>query len=188
MADFNFDFIDHEKGDEAPRHDDRLIEVTASLESIGHLAKKICGIWGTAELDAFLSTLILDSRDGKRAGFPMETAAELLLLIDINKMIRAMDAARDLGIPFDEAFKLIDDKDQRGRKADSFDDPQVSMDTIIKHPPRSGQSGSQKVVVVEREPASFASVLLALAQNKILIGLIAVALFIKLVWPMIRGG
>ena len=40
----------------------------AAVEDIGHLTQKICTIWGTPELDAFLSALLMDARDGARKG------------------------------------------------------------------------------------------------------------------------
>jgi hypothetical protein len=191
MADFDkFDFIeDDEHHDHQHSHrPGELIEVTADIESIGHLTAKICAIWGTAELDSFLSHLILDSRDGKRAGFPMKMAAELMLLIDINKMTRAMDLARELNIGFDEAFKMTDERDQRSRKMDALDDPEVGADGIARdEKPVAAAAAPRTVVVIERHHLGLGGLILAVIQSKLFIGAVILILFVKLILPLFRG-
>jgi len=49
-----------------------------ALEAMPHLKQKVCLMWGSPELDIFISRLIMDSRDGKRQGLPMQVGAELL--------------------------------------------------------------------------------------------------------------
>lgn len=85
---------------------------TAALESIGHLRKKIESIWASPELDGFVSGLFVDSRDGERRGLPLDVAEELVFLVKINKMIRAMDSAARLNIGLREAYRLVDEGDQ----------------------------------------------------------------------------
>ena len=55
----------------------------AALEDIGHLTQKICAIWGTDDLDTFLSRLIMDARDGARQGLPVAVATEVLFLTGV---------------------------------------------------------------------------------------------------------
>jgi hypothetical protein len=54
----------------------------------------------------------MNSRDGERQGLPLEIAAELAFLAKLNRVIRALDAARRLSVSLDEAFRLIDEGDQ----------------------------------------------------------------------------
>lgn len=41
---------------------------------------RILELWGTPELDPYLTELMMDTRDGKRKGFPAEVASEILRL------------------------------------------------------------------------------------------------------------
>jgi hypothetical protein len=84
----------------------------AALESVGHLQEKVERMWGSPELDVFIRTLFMNSRDGERQGLPLEIAAELAFLAKLNRVIRALDAARRLSVSLDEAFRLIDEGDQ----------------------------------------------------------------------------
>lgn len=90
----------------------RVLVCTAALESIGHLQKKIESQWGSQELDVFINGLFVDSRDGVRVGLPLEVAAELVFLAGINKMIRALDTAKQLKLSYQEAYRLVDEGDQ----------------------------------------------------------------------------
>jgi hypothetical protein len=55
-----------------------------AIERIPHLCAKICMTWGSRELDAFFSHLLMDSRDGSRQGLPVEVANEVLFLMQTN--------------------------------------------------------------------------------------------------------
>lgn len=85
---------------------------TAALESIGHLQKKIESMWGSPQLDGFISSLFVDSRDGARKGLPIELAGELAFLADLNKMLRALEMADRLNLSVREAYRLVDEGDQ----------------------------------------------------------------------------
>lgn len=97
---------------EAPSKAPGQVVSTAALESIGHLQAKIVSIWASPELDVFISGLFVDSRDGDRRGLPLDVAKELVFLVKINKMIRAMDSAARLNIGLREAYRLVDEGDQ----------------------------------------------------------------------------
>jgi len=96
----------------APPEGSRLVACTAALESIGHLQKKIESMWGSPQLDGFISSLFVDSRDGARKGLPMELAGELAFLADLNKMLRAVEMAERLNLSVREAYRLVDEGDQ----------------------------------------------------------------------------
>ena len=46
-----------------------------------HIANKINDLWGTAECRQLLVSLLADSRDGKRAGFPPSVASEIFKML-----------------------------------------------------------------------------------------------------------
>ncbi|MCE9568891.1 MAG: hypothetical protein K8R10_02600, partial [Rhodocyclales bacterium] len=81
-------------------------ECRAALEDIGHLTRRICGIWGSPELDTFLSLLLMDARGGSRKGLPVEVAAEILFLAQTNKMLRAMELSKKLSLHVDETYRM----------------------------------------------------------------------------------
>lgn len=89
----------------------RVIRCTADLESSAHLSGKVALMWGSPDLDVFIRSLFMDSRDGERRGLPAEMAAELMFLAKTNKVRRAMDAVKKLGLSFPEAHRLIDEAD-----------------------------------------------------------------------------
>ncbi len=104
----------------------------AALEDIAHLTGKICSIWGTAELDTYLSGLFMDARDGARRGLPVPVAEEVLFLAQTNKLIRAMDLAKSQSLPLREAYRMVDEGDQVRLRIDPLDDPSVSRDTVTR--------------------------------------------------------
>ena len=115
-----------------PQSQSSQIQCRAALEDIAHLTAKICSIWGTAELDTYLSGLFMDARDGARRGLPVPVAEEVLFLAQTNKLIRAMDLARLQAMPLREAYRLVDEGDQARLRVDALDDPSVSRDTITR--------------------------------------------------------
>lgn len=52
----------------------------ASLEDYPHVLKEVMRRWGRADCAVYLDCLMLDSRSGKRAGFPVPVAEEIVLL------------------------------------------------------------------------------------------------------------
>lgn len=177
-----------------------------SLEAMTHLKQKICLMWGSPELDIFISRLIMDSRDGQRQGLPMEVGAELLFLAQINKVIRAIDLVGKQGISLKEAYGLIDAGDQRRLEGDTLDNPLVSRDTVIRESDsnrrtgrerRNGSPGNLSAESAENRRsgqerrqgndsgafASFGELVFKLVTSKVVIILIAVALTAKLLWP-----
>ena len=100
-----------------------------ALERMPHMAKKICLMWCSSELDAFIPTLIMDSRDGARQGLPMDVAAELMFLVGINKAVRAIDLATKTKVNFGEAYRIIDQGDMAPASVtNAWADPLVAKD------------------------------------------------------------
>jgi hypothetical protein len=162
------------------------LECRAALEDIVHLTRKVCLMWGTAELDTFLSRLIMDARDGDRQGLPIKVATEVLFLAQTNKMIRAADLAKKLNIRVEEAYRLVDEGDQARLQSDAFDDPMVSRDTITR--------GNRAVDPVARRSSATGSqaqglgeLLMMLMRSKWLAWSIVLVLGAKFVWPTVKA-
>jgi len=105
------------------------VECPAALETFTNLVKKITLMWGTRELDKFIQSLFMDSRDGARQGFPPPVAQELLFLAECNKMVRALESAQKLGINVKDAHRMVEAGDQAFVSGGSpWNDPSASMD------------------------------------------------------------
>jgi hypothetical protein len=160
----------------------------AALEDIPHLTRKICSIWGTPELDIFLSSLIMDSRDGARQGLPLQVAAEILFLARTNKLVRAIDLTKKLNIDFEQAYRLVDEGDQARLKSDAMDDPAVSRDTVTR-PSRSAEVPARAAAVARNggQAQGLGELLLMLVRNKWLAWAIIAVLGAKFVWPALKA-
>ena len=158
----------------------------AALEDIGHLTQKICAIWGSEDLDTFLSRLVMDARDGERQGLPMAVAGEILFLAQVNKRRRAIDLGRKLSMDADAAYNLIDEKDQARLKIDPFDDPSVSRDTVIARAERTNRGPERTARPSGSQAQGLGELLLMLIRSKWLVGAIILVLGMKLVWPIVR--
>lgn len=88
------------------------MEAMPGLEAMPHILLKIQDMWKSRNLNTFIAQLLLDSRDGGRAGFPVEVARELLFLARLNLIVRAEEAAPLLGIEVKEAMELVAQGDQ----------------------------------------------------------------------------
>jgi hypothetical protein len=55
-------------------------DTTSLYQAFPHL-RKIDDLWGTRGARDLLQSLLYDSRDGSREGFPLESASTLLLLL-----------------------------------------------------------------------------------------------------------
>ncbi|MCX7145404.1 MAG: hypothetical protein NT042_04185 [Sulfuritalea sp.] len=142
-------------------------------------------MWGTPELDTFLSRLIMDARDGDRKGLPIEVATEVLFLAQTNKIVRATDMAKKLNVRVEEAYRLVDEGDQARLQVDAFDDPMVSRDTITR--------GNRAADPVARRSSSTGSqvqglgeLLMMLVRSKWLAWSIVLVLGAKFVWPTVK--
>ncbi|HPB91111.1 MAG TPA: hypothetical protein PK372_07865 [Rugosibacter sp.] len=147
----------------------------AALESIDHLTKKICALWGSPELNIFVRELIFDSRDGSRQGFPIEIAAELVFLAETNVMVRAIRLAKRLNIPFGEACKKIEAEDSLPVKVDSFSSPTVSRTPVTQ----KARTAQEKTGSRADEPLSLFHIL----TNKWLWAMIFAGASYRYLWP-----
>lgn len=158
-----------------------------ALEALGHLRQKVCLMWGTAELDMLITRLIMDSRDGQRQGLPVEVGAELLFLARINKVIRAIDLLSHQNISLKEAYRLVDDGDQKRLAADVLDNPLVSRDTSVRSKPEEFRPiAPRRKPVAKRDSPSLISWLFGLLFSKAGLFLVVLAVTLKLAWPHIQ--
>ena len=145
-------------------------------------------MWGTPELDTFLSRLIMDARDGDRQGLPIMVAAEVLFLAQTNKMIRAIDLAKKLNLRVEEAYRLVDEGDQARLQSDAFDDPLVSRDTITRGN-RAAESVARRssATMAGSQAQGLGELLMMLVRSKWLVWSIVLVLGAKYIWPTIKA-
>lgn len=122
----------------------------SAIEAFPHVRNRICMLWGTHDLDQYITHLMTDTRDGQRKGFPVEVTAELLFLAEINKLIRAIDLARKLQIPLREAYEKVDKQD-RGADLGDPTDPLVARDAVARE---EREIGVRPHVPVDHGPPS----------------------------------
>ena len=67
-----------------------LLVTTPSVEGFSRVNETIKRLWPTKEVDAYLGSLLGDNRDGSRAGFPQAVAEEILWLLRILHVRRAL--------------------------------------------------------------------------------------------------
>lgn len=156
------------------------------MESIGHLTQKICAIWGTEDLDVFLSKLVMDARDGERQGLPFEVATDILFLAQINKRRRAIDLGKRMSMDPDAAYRLIDEQDQSKLRIDAFDDPSVSRDTVITRADRVKRGPDRRQAGPRGSQAEgLGELLMMLIRSRLLLWSIILVLSLKLLWPLV---
>ena len=158
------------------------IDVRADIEAMPRLQSRICGIWGTQELDAFLSSLVMDSRDGARAGFPVEVAAELLFLTELNKMVRAYDFAKMNSMNINAAFKAVDQGDVARHKHDVWDNPNSSPGTVFRETRTGAVATRNESAGHKNFLVSLFEFLMMLVINKWVLGAIAIVLTARFLW------
>lgn len=150
----------------------------SAIEAYPHVRNRICMLWGTHDLDQYITHLMTDTRDGQRQGFPVEVTAELLFLAEINKLIRAIDLARKLQIPLSEAYQKIDKQD-RGLELGDPLDPLVARDTVAREERESFVTPHH--TVVERPASKEGGDFFALVGK-----LAIVLLILYLVWQFFK--
>jgi hypothetical protein len=71
------------------------------IQKYPHVAQKVSLCWDNKDILAkYLTSLIYDTRDGLRKGFPVETAEELLRIINTNTVVDGV---------MEEDFKIKED-------------------------------------------------------------------------------
>lgn len=154
-----------------------------AIEKYPHVRQRICMLWGTRELDAYITHLMTDSRDGQRSGFPVEVTAELLFLAETNKLIRAIDLARKLRIPLREAYQKVDKSD----RGSDLGDPLSGRD----HFARKEQEFVARALTARRSEesagviATFGKGVFAVLTSKIVLFLVALVLAYQYVLPLL---
>lgn len=159
-----------------------VVDVRAAIEAMPRLQARICGIWGTQDLDVFLNKLVMDSRDGTRSGFPVEVMEEILFLTQTNKMLRAYDFGKANNIAIDAAFKLVDKGDDARLMHDVWDNPNSSPGTAFREKQQRAAEYRHEAEEHRNLLASLFMLLMKLVLNKWILGGIAIVLTVKFVW------
>ncbi len=103
-----------------------------ALERLPHIIKKMCLIWAHPEFDSFSSHLLMDSRDGQRAGLPWDVAEEILFLAELRVIKRAIVASDLTGQPFWETYQKMlanAEAEHQRQQAAAWNDPLSNTDT-----------------------------------------------------------
>jgi hypothetical protein len=67
-----------------PEFDTDLSQLPSrQLEDFPHLTQKICDAWGSNGIIPYLESLLVDDREGKRAGFDLPVYRDILMLLGI---------------------------------------------------------------------------------------------------------
>jgi hypothetical protein len=102
--------------------------IQSAIEKMPRIVGLISAAWGTRELDSVVSSLMTDTRNGTRQGFPVDAAAELLFLVQLNKIRRAVEAMQNLKIDYATAYRMTDQGDQLARGGGTWDNPMSSSE------------------------------------------------------------
>ena len=77
------------------------IEVHSALEDYPRICGRIQQLWGTAECESYLNTLVIDTR-GNRKGFPAPMMEELLYLGRLARALVILNIGGDLWDAYDQ--------------------------------------------------------------------------------------
>lgn len=103
-----------------------------ALERLPHIIKKMCLLWAHPEFESFSSHLLMDSRDGQRAGLPWDVAEEILFLAELRVVKRAIVASDLTGQPFWETYQKMlanAEAEHQRQQAAAWNDPLSNTDT-----------------------------------------------------------
>jgi len=125
---------------------------TCALERLPHIIKKMCLLWAHPEFESFSSHLLMDSRDGQRAGLPWDVAEEILFLAELRVVKRAIVASDLTGQPFWETYQKMlanAEAEHQRQQAAAWNDPLSNTDigrlksgkSALDRPSGSGKSG-----------------------------------------------
>lgn len=167
-------------------------DAPAGLEGLAHLRDKVCALWGGPEMEDFVRELMLDSREGKRKGLPTAIVSDLVFLAEVNRTLRALRRAEQLGVAYDKARKSIESEDHRRVALDAFDDPLVSRDTVVDAREMKARGTAPAArPASRRRPASESEgllpILLRWLLNRYVIGIMVLLLAAFHYWPAIRA-
>ncbi|MFZ6747659.1 hypothetical protein [Undibacterium sp. Ren11W] len=97
-------------------------DTSTLLENFPHLIARICGLWNSSEIIPFLQSLLIDDRDGKRAGFELPVYRDILLLISIAHELERVNAIEGMAAgaknPFTHQLDTNVNADQVSAKQD----------------------------------------------------------------------
>ncbi len=122
----------------SPGHPGNAIPESELERLSPRIADKICSLWKSHEVESFIASLLMDSRDGARQGFSWEVAQELLFLTDISVAKRAMVAAEATGMPYRQVYQAMrNNADEAAKNTQlAWGTPAVSADARSTAAPR----------------------------------------------------
>jgi len=154
----------------------------AALEALPHLCQRVCMMWGTLEFDAYINSLVMDSRDGERKGLPMAVGAELLWLQNVNKLRRALGIQERLKISLRDALAKVQMEDDALKSKDVWGAPQRGAGAERGRQKMPGSRQPHRRV----EKKTLFEMVYGLVTSKYVILLVVAVFTYKALWPSIR--
>jgi hypothetical protein len=155
----------------------------SALEGIPHLCHRVCMIWGSLELDGYINSLVMDSRDGARKGLPMEVGAELMWLAKVNKWRRALDYQERLKISLHDARAKVMMEDDGKHAADVWGHSLAGGDSPARR--YTDQAASLRPHRRRDENSLFGIIYRLVTSKFVLLAAIAI-LTLKAFWPALK--
>ena len=155
---------------------------TSATEGIPRIAEKICLLWGTADFEPFVNSLVMDSKDGARRGLPMELGSELLWLVDVNRWRRAYDLHDRFKVDINVTYnKLL--KQDVSTPGDSGDQRMASGENLGRrftdrkpaHRPRR-----------RKEENTLFGIFFGVVTHRYFLEFIILILTLKIMWPLLK--
>lgn len=127
----------------------------AAIEQLPHLAEKMCALWNSRDLDTFVHSILMDTREGKRQGLPVEVAKEMMFVAKLNNLVRAMDTAARLHMSVSEASQMIREGDRIARGLPALSDDPWAENVLVGDGLNIDMSGLESATVqpVRKKPA-----------------------------------
>lgn len=162
---------------------------TSALERIAHIRDRVIAIWGTVELDQYITTLVFDSRDGTRRGLPPAAGSELMWLAEVNRWRRAVDRAQGSDMRVEAAHSQIEAEDAQRAGADVWGHASETPQNGQAERPHPGRRYTDAGMIRrprrrQNERTAWGLAMIVLTSKPVLIG-IAIVLTIKTFWPVL---
>lgn len=138
------------------KHTDDTPKGLCSLEfRLPRIAEQCTKYWGTGDFEPFISSLMMDSRDGARQGLPWDAAQELLFLLEISIAKRAIVAAETTGMPYRQVFQSMrNNADEAAKNASNSASNAWSNPTLNSDAQRVGTPGKPLDAALALDPNS----------------------------------
>lgn len=162
--------------------------ILTPLEKMPHIQEKVLKLWGKKDFNVFVQSLMMDTRDGRRQGFPPDAAEDLAMLAEVNTIGRALLVARRMNVPYRDALRKIE-AELEVDAGNPFADPMVSRELArfaqdrqgghVEHPQRRPATESDSAT------AGVMGFIMSLVLNRYTLILIIALMALRAFWPQL---